>query len=131
MKHRLSFGFYNIFANNVVEVTADEGIEMTLEMVEECHEFMDKHIEGDFALLINRINNYSYTYEAQLSLASYSGLKALAFVCYSKESFLVTEKLQSNRSFDQWQHPVFSGLELGWQQAYQWLENELLKIKTS
>ena len=41
MKHRLSFGFYNIFANNVIEVTADEGIEMTLEMVEECNDFMN------------------------------------------------------------------------------------------
>ena len=85
MKHRLSFGFYNIFANNVIEVTADEGIEMTLEMVEECHDFMNNNVEGDFALLINRIHNYTYTYEAKLSIASYEGLKALAFVCYSDE----------------------------------------------
>ncbi len=129
MKHRLSFGFYNIFANNVIEVTADEGVEMTLEMVEECHEFVNNNVEGDFALLINRINNYTYTYEAKLSVASYEGLKALAFVCYSEKSRLVTKKLQASRSFDQWKYPVFSGLELGWQQAYHWLESELLAIK--
>lgn len=131
MKHRLSFGYFNVFANNIIEVTTDEGIEMTLEMVEECHDFIHEYIKGDFALLINRINNYTYTYEAQLSLASYASLKALAFVCYSDESFLVTEKLQSNRSFDQWQYPVFSGLELGCQQAYQWLENELSVVKVN
>jgi hypothetical protein len=129
MKHRLSFGFYNIFANNIIEVTADEGIEMTLEMVEECHEFVNNNVEGDFAFLINRINNYTYTYEAKLSVASYEGLKALAFVCYSEQSRLVTKKLQASRSFDQWEYPVFSGLELGWQQAYHWLENELSVIK--
>jgi hypothetical protein len=129
MKHRLSFGFYKIFANNIVEVTADEGVEMTLEMVEECHEFMSENVEGEFALLINRINNYTYTYEAKLSVASYTGLKALAFVCYSEESVSVTEELQKNRSFDQWKYPIFSGLELGWQQAYQWLENELSPMK--
>lgn len=129
MKHRLSFGFFNIFANNIIEVTVDENIEMTLEMVEECHEFINKHVVDDFAMLINRINNYTYTYEAQLSIASHEGLKAMAFVCYSEKSELVTKQLQDSRSFDQWQHPIFSGLELGWQQAYQWLESELLTIK--
>lgn len=131
MKHRLSFGFFNIFAKNIIEVTVDESTEMTLEMVEECHQFMDKYVEGDFAMLINRINNYTYTYEAQLSIASYQGLKALAFVCYSEESERVTKQLQESRSFDQWHYPMFSGLELGWQQAYQWLENELSAIKIS
>jgi hypothetical protein len=131
MKHRLSFGFYNIFPNNVIEVTADEGIEMTLEMVEECHDFMNDNVEGDFALLINRIHNYTYTYEAQLSIASYEGLKALAFVCYSDKSLLVTKQLQESRSFDQWKYPVYSGLDLGWQEAYQWLDNELATIKAN
>jgi hypothetical protein len=131
MKHRLSYGFYSIFANNIIEVTADEGIEITLEMVEECHQFMNDNVEGNFALLINRINNYTYTYEAKLSIASYEGLKALAFVCYSEESILVTQQLQESHSFDQWAYPVFSGLELGWQQAYQWLESELTAIKAN
>jgi hypothetical protein len=131
MKHRLSFGFYNLLSNNIVEVIADEGVEMTLEMVEECHDFVNKNVVGDFAMLINRINNYSYTYEAKLSVASYEGLKALAFVCYSEKSVLVTKKLQESRSFDQWNYPIFSGLELGWQQAYQWLENELSVVKVT
>jgi hypothetical protein len=131
MKHRLSFGFYNVMANNIVEVTADEGIEVTLEMVEESVEFIDQHVKGNFALLINRINNYSYSYEAQLSIASHENLKGVAFVCYSAESEATTKKLQSNRSFDQWDYPIFSGLELGWQQAQKWLENELLAVKSS
>jgi hypothetical protein len=131
MKHRLSFGFYNVLANNIVEVTADEGIEVTLEMVEESIEFINQYIKGNFAMLINRINNYSYSYEAQLSIASHENLKCMAFVCYSAQSEETTQKLQSNRSFDQWCYPVFSGLELGWQQAHQWLENELLAVNVS
>jgi len=131
MRHRLSFGYFNVLANNIIEVTADEGIEFTLEMVEECHQFIGEHVTGNFAMLINRINNYTYTYEAQLSIASYEDLKALAFVCYSEQSEQVTKQLQANRSFDQWQYPVFSGLELGWQQAHQWLEDELSAIKVS
>lgn len=129
MKYRLSFGFYNILADNIVEVTADEGVELTLEMVEEGSNFLEEHMTGNFAMLVNRINNYTYSYEAQLSVASHENLKALAFVCYSKESELITKKLQSNRSVDKWDYPIFSGLELGWQQAYQWLEKSLMPIK--
>jgi hypothetical protein len=81
--------------------------------------------------LINRIHNYTYTYEAKLSIASYEGLKALAFVCYSDKSLLVTKQLQESRSFDQWKYPVYSGLDLGWQEAYQWLESELATIKAN
>ena len=131
MKHRLSFGFYNIFPNNVIEVTPDEGIEITLEIVEECHDFIKENVIGDFALLINRINNYTYTYEAQFSIGSHSGMKTLAFVCYSDKSLLVTKQLQESRSFDQWKYPVYSGLDLGWQEAYQWLESELATIKAN
>ena len=131
MKHRLSFGFYNVLPNNIVEVTTDEGIEISLEMVQESSEFLSQHITGPFAMLINRINNYTYSYEAQLSVGSYENLKAVAFVCYSAKGEESTKKLQSNRSVDQWDYPIFSGLELGWQQAQKWLENELLAVKTS
>ena len=94
MKHRLSFGFYNILANNVIEVTADEGIELSLEMVEESYQFINEYVTGDFVLLINRINNYTYSYEAQLSLASHENLKAIAFVYYSEQGENTTKQLQ-------------------------------------
>jgi hypothetical protein len=131
MKHRLSFGFFNVLANNIVEVTVDEGVEVSLEIVEECYDFVDRHMTGNFAMLINRINNYTYTYEAQLSIASYEGLKALAFVCYSEKGEQVSRELLNNRAIDQWDYPIFSGLELGWQQAYQWLEYELSEVKVA
>ncbi len=131
MKHRLSFGYYNLLANNIVEVTADEGIEISLEMVEESIEFINQYVEGNYAMLVNCINNYTYSYEAQLSVASHENLKGVAFVYYSAKSEETTKELQRNRSFDQWNYPMFSGLELGWQQAHQWLESELLAVQVS
>ncbi|NQZ81732.1 MAG: hypothetical protein HRT52_12020 [Colwellia sp.] len=131
MKHRTSFGFYNRLSENVFEVIADEGVEITLEMIDECHEFVDKYIQGDFALLVNRINNYSYTYEAKLSIASYEGLKAIAFVYYNSESLQVIDDLQGKRLMDKWNTKSFSGLELGWQQAYEWLQQEMAALKVN
>lgn len=131
MKHRLSFGYFNILADNILEVTVDQGVEMTLEMIEECSDFISAHFRGDFGMLINRINRYTYTYEAQLSIASYEGLKALAFVFYSPECEKATRKLQQLRAVDKWNARLFSGLELGWQQAYDWLQQEMNQVKTT
>jgi len=129
MKHRMSFGFFNKLSEDIFEVIADEGVEITLEMIDECHEFVDKYIEGNFSLLVNRINTYSYSYEAKLSIASYEGLRAIAFVYYNNESQQVFNDLQNTRLIDKWNAKTFSGMELGWQQAYDWLQEEMVALK--
>jgi len=131
MKHRLSFAYFNILSDNIVEVVVDDGVEMTMEMIEECHQFIHAQFSDDFGMLINRVNNYTYTYEAKLSIASYENLKAIAFVYYSVGSKEVTEKLYKLRAFDEWNYQLFSGLELGWQQANDWLQKELATVKVS
>jgi len=100
-------------------------------MIDECHEFVDKYIKGDFSLLVNRINTYSYAYEAKLSIASYEGLKAIAFVYYNKESLQAIDDLQDKRLMDKWNTKSFSGLELGWQQAFEWLQQEMAALKVN
>ena len=131
MKHRLSFGYFNVLSDKIVEVVVDEGVEMALEMVEECHAFIQLQFKEDFGMLINQVNNYKYSYEAKLSIASYEHLKAIAFVYYSKEGKDTTENLYKLRTLDEWNYHAFSGLELGWQQAYDWLEKELAEIRIS
>jgi len=126
MKHRLSFGYFTLLAEDIVEVTIDEGIELSLEMIEECDVFFKAHIFGDFGMLINRINEYTYSYEAQLSIGSYHGLKAIAFVYYSNESKVLIEAVKLARAYDNWNSRVFSGLDLEWQKAFQWLKNQLI-----
>ncbi|MFT5756555.1 MAG: hypothetical protein ACI9LM_001274 [Alteromonadaceae bacterium] len=129
MKYRTSFGCFNRLSEDIVEVIADEGVEFTLEMIDEGHEFVAQHVKGDFALLVNRINTYSYSYEAKLSVASYAGLKAIAFVYYNNESQDIIDDLQNVRVMDQWNTKTFSGLELGWQQAYDFLKKEMSMLK--
>lgn len=131
MKHRLSFAYFNMLAEDIVEVVIDDGIEVSLEMVEECHQFIDTHISGDFGMLINRVNNYSYTFEAKLSIASFENLKAIAFVYFNMESKKNSEKIFELRKSDKWNYRLFSGLELGWHQAYDWLQQEITQVKVS
>lgn len=131
MKHRLSFAYFNMLAEDIVEVVVDDGVELTLEMVEECHQFIESNIKGNFGLLINRVNSYTYAYEAKLSIASYEKLKAIAFVYYSNEGKQVSEELYNVRKLDEWNYRLYSGLELGWQDAFDWLQQELTQEKVS
>lgn len=125
MKHRLSFGCVGLLAHNIVEITVDEGVEVSLEMLDEYQQFLEKHVVKDFAMLINQINNYTYSFEAQLSVGSYEKLAAIAFVYFNDKSKLVSEKLSARRKHDNWNFRLFSGLELGWQQAHSWLQKEM------
>jgi hypothetical protein len=131
MKHRLSFGYFTLLTENIVEVIIveviiDEGIELSLEMIEECDVFFKAHIFGNFGMLNNRVNQYSYSDEAQLCIGFYEGLKAIAFVYYSDNSQVIVEKITLSRVYEQWNTCIFSGLDLEWQQAFQWLQGELL-----
>ena len=131
MKRRLSFGYANVLSENIVEIMVDEGIEITLEMIEECDEFFATQLPGDIGVLINRINDYRYTYEAKLTVASYAGIKAMAVVNYNSWGEQITRDLLGKRAMDDWNLKSFSGLELGWQQAYDWLQNELILEQAS
>jgi hypothetical protein len=131
MKHRLDFAYLTILPNNIVEIVIDNDIVLSLEMVEACHEFVVKNIKGGFSLLINRIHDYSIAFEAQLSVASHEDLKAIAFVYYNSRSEVEIEDLIDLRKMDNWNVKTFSGLELGWQSAHQWLEHEMETSKVS
>lgn len=108
----LSFATINIVREDIAEVIINEGIEMSLAMVNEYHEFLLSHLKSPFSLLINKQHSYTYEYEAQKVLATLDEIKALAVVVYTDLSEIgqtalsvtldskVTTKLEvfSNRS---------------------------------
>lgn len=126
MEYRSSFACFNIISDKIIEVIIDEGVEMTLEMVEVYHDFIVEHMEGDFGLLINRLNRYSYSFEAQLSVSSNEKMKAIAFIYYDEETKLSSMALNQRRINDGWNLQLFSGLELGREAALTWLNSELV-----
>lgn len=127
MKYRTSYGYINVINNNILEITPDEGAIISLEMVEETQGFINEHITQNFAMLINQINNYHYSYEAQLSVGSYANLTAIAFVYFSEQGQDMSKNLVKKRAIDNWNFQIFSGLDLGWQLALSWLQGELNK----
>ncbi len=124
-KYRLSFCNINILTDNIAEVIIDNNIVVTIEMVEEHDDFLCTIFNGDFGVLVNKVNTYSYTLEAKLIMGSIESMKAIASVNYSPDGTQSSQDIKDRRSNDSLNLKSFSGYEMGWQRAYDWLTLEL------
>lgn len=126
MKHKLSFATINLIQDNIIEVIVDAGVEISMEMAEEYEDFLAKLFDENFAVLVNKINQYDYTFEAKLTIASHEKLKAIAVISYDDEATKKVSEMSRLRELDGWNVKIFSGLNLGWQDGLEWLQQELL-----
>jgi len=94
---------------------------MTLAMVEHYHEFLLLHLVSPFSLLINKVNNYTYSFDAQVNLATLNEIHAMAVVAYTRSTKISTEYLKAcvPRKTD-WNLNIFSDRE----EALNWLQLE-------
>jgi len=124
-QYPLSFGRINIVGENVVEVIINESIVVSLEMVEELEIFLSNTFKTKFGLLINKVNSYTYSYEAKLSFGTLELIKAIAVINYSKDCEMVTTEIMETRKVDNLNIRSFSALDLGYHHAIIWLKNQL------
>lgn len=120
-EYSLSFGKIIIIDENIAEVIVDDGVEMGLQMVEEYHQFLLNHIQAPFGLLVNKVNGYSYTFEAQMKIATLPEIKAMGIVVYTNAAEQATSYLYKFHEHDKWNLRQFSGRE----EALIWLRGEL------
>jgi len=125
MKHQLSFCSINILTDAIAEVTINKDVVVSMEMVEEYEAFLSAKFTATFGLLVNKIHHYHFSYEAKLCINSHANLKAIAVVNYNNKGEQVTKDIVKVRAIDDWNIKSFSGLELGWQQGFDWLKKEL------
>jgi hypothetical protein len=125
MNHHLSFAKINILSENILEVIINPNVEISLEMSEEYDDLLSTTFSQDFAILVNKINEYDFSFEAKLSMASHEKLKAIAVITYNNDSKTSVEEVAAMRQRDGWNLKVFDGLNLGRQEALDWLNNEL------
>jgi len=115
--HRLSFGEITILKPNLAEVIVDNGVEMDLAMVEEYHDFLLTHLQHPFNLLINKRNQYTYSFDAQKHLGTLSQINSMAVVAYSSISEQSTYNLASFPRTKPWNLQIFEDRKT----ALQWL----------
>lgn len=115
--YELSFAKIIILNDNVAEVMINDGIEMNEDMVKEYHAFLISHLRSPFSLLINKINSYTYDFQAQMQLATIKEIKAMAVVAYNRVTEITTEALVSLPRNEKWNIQIFSNRN----EALDWL----------
>jgi hypothetical protein len=124
----LSFGCtINHLESDIAEVIVDCGVELSLEMVEELDNYLSHFYSGNFALLVNKKNKYTYTYEAQLCLASLEHQRALAILYHDLQNEHIPPLLSQRITLDAINIKIFPATTLGMQSAINWLKEILSK----
>ena len=107
-KYRVSFGQIKLLEPYLAEVIIDEGIEMDLTKVGEYHDWIKDHLTPACLLLVNKINHYTFTFEAQQNIARLDNIKAIAIVSYSKLTTNNSRFIASIPKDPHWQLEIFN-----------------------
>lgn len=114
----LPFGQIIKLREDIAEVIINEGIEMDLNMVNQYHEWLLSHLKSPFSILVNKVNSYTYDFEAQMALGTLKEINVMAVVVYNNAAKFSTEDLASRPRIKDWNISIFSNRE----QALTWLK---------
>ena len=105
--HELPFAKIIILRDDIAEVIINDGVEMDVNMVNQYHDFLLSHLRAPFSLLINKINAYTYDFDAQLKLATLKEINVMAVIAYKRVTVLSTETLASYPRDVKWNLKIF------------------------
>lgn len=111
--------------SDMMEVIVNEGVEMDVEMVNQYHAWLLENLTPPFGILVNKINGYTYTFEAQKILADLPEIKAMAVISYWQVSAQSTKSLKAIPRKIKWNMEIFNNRKEG----LNWLNRELGKSK--
>jgi hypothetical protein len=94
-RHELKIGTVIILEDNLVEVIAKEGLEITLEILREFRQFITDNTQHPVGLLVNKQHAYTYTYETQASIGNTDIISCVALLVYSRIAEITTYSMFS------------------------------------
>lgn len=106
-EHNLDFARIIIHNRNLAEIIVNQGVLMNLAQVDQYHSFLREHLGASFNLLINKLNSYSYTPEAQREIGTIREIDKMAIVTYNKISELATQNLNAQPRSRNWKFKSF------------------------
>lgn len=124
--HELSFGNIILLREDIAEVVINHGVVMDMKIIEQYHEFLLSNLKAPFSLLINKLNAYTYSPDAQEKLATLKEINVMAVVSYNQITQTTTEMLVSVPRQEDWNLKIFHNRS----SALSWIESEQDKLIT-
>lgn len=126
MEHK-SFSL-ELIEQNLVEIVVNDGVEVSLEDFEAIDSFFNEHCKIDFGVLVNRKNNYSYSFEAKHLLGLNENIKAIAVNVFTADGYHTTQDLIATRRVDNLNIKVFTARDNGRDKAVAWLSSQVKSL---
>jgi hypothetical protein len=92
-------------------VIVDEGIIMDEIMVDESHDFLLTNLTPPFSLIINKVNRYSYTFEAQKMICNLKAIHLIAIIVTTQGALMAAETLIKINENNNWNIEMFKDKE--------------------
>lgn len=105
---------------DMAEVIVNDGIEYDMDMLEEYHAWICNNMQTPSCILVNKVNDYTYTFEVQRKLAAIPEIRAIAHLVYSRASKLATQAMIDLPKVAPWNTNIFHDRE----SALQWLQEQ-------
>jgi len=118
--YELPFAKIIVLRDDIAEVMINDGVIMDMAMVEQYHDFLLAHLRAPFSLLVNKVNSYTYDFDAQEKLATLKEINVMAVVAYKRVTEITTETLASYPRNVKWNLRIFSDRD----DALAWLLTE-------
>ena len=132
--HELPFAKIIILRDDIAEVMINDGVIMDIAMVEQYHDFLLSHLHAPFSLLVNKVNSYTYDFDAQEKLGTLKEINAMAVVAYNRVTKITTETLASFPRDVKWNLRIFSDRDeaLAWllsgQETYNHISEDIREL---
>jgi hypothetical protein len=106
--------------DDIVELVFAEGVEIVPADIDAIHRWLDENLPVPYMIVINKVNQYSYSFEAQLKLGQPEAMKAIAIVSHSAISTATQDHIQGIHALNPLNLQVFSCVE----EALPWLHEQ-------
>ena len=83
-EHRLDFGSFIVHDNGILETVVDEGVELNEDNVKAFFNLIEELKPQPRLCMVNRMHQYSYTFKANMLLASSKLMDKVAVVKYGR-----------------------------------------------
>ena len=123
----LPFAKVTKLEDSLAEIVVDEGVELSSEMVAQFHEVLLTNFSQPIGILVNKINEYAYTFRAQLRLGDTPEIRAIGVVAYSEMSIRTTNSLKNLPRKSPLNLEIFDSRK----RALDWLKSQLLEKRTT
>ena len=119
----INFAKIIILKNDLAEIIVEQYVEISLDMVHQIHQTLRDNLTAPFFIVVNKINNYSYDFEAMHELGTINEIAGIAIICHTEQTRTNSQYITNLNRKKEWNTEIFNNRKDGLNWLTQQKEN--------